>query len=167
MIRETETSHLREAEAKTSNFDTAKLLDKENPLPNDNPGLKDWVIENGELYVNRAVIAVRDAVPGETIETWVEGSGGRVLERAVMAEKGQLVAVGVLGEQYIPSTASLEKNKVRIDQEGLQEGEVAPPLPEDGYRYELYRPNGEDYRIVATNPLHETIYLGTSSSNSS
>lgn len=164
MIKELDSPHGFAHEINKPAFDTSRLRDRENPLPNDDPSLKDWVVENGELYINRAVIGVRPAVPGELVETWVSGpEGEKVLERSVVAEEGQLVAVGALGEKYIPSAAGLERNKVPVGEEGLREDEVVPPLPDDGHHYELWRPNGDDYRVVATNPYDGSIYLRTSS----
>lgn len=151
------------AEIPHRGFDTMALLDREQPLPNDDPRLKEWIETNGSLYINKAVIGVREAIPGEQIETWVNGAQGKVLERSEIAKEGNLVAVGVLGEQYIPSAESLQRNKIPVGEEGLRDDEVAPPLPNDGHQYHLWRTNGGDYRVVAANPLPSNIYLLTSS----
>lgn len=146
-------------------FDTSALLRAEAPLPNDDPDLKSFVAKRGRLYKNISVIAIRSAVPGEEIETWVKGSDDELLlERTTPANEGDLVAIGTLGEQYIPSRANVEKNREAVGPDGLRDDENAPPVPNDGHSYTLYRTNGQDFRLATPNPFNDQyIYLRTSS----
>lgn len=146
-------------------FNINALLQAEAPLPNDDLALKGYIAEHGYLVRNTSVIAVRPATAGEPVETWIKGQNGQpVLERTATAKEGDVVAVGVLGEQYIPSKASIEKNREPVGTEGLREDEKAPPLPNDGHDYTLFRTNGQDYRLAAVNPFEDQdIYLCTSS----
>jgi hypothetical protein len=147
------------------NFDTSPLLNATEPLPNNDPGLKTFVAQRGRLYKNVSVIGVRPAVDGEPIETWItDPAGNKVLERSTIARSGDLVAVGALGEQYIPSKSSIENNREAVGSEGLREDETPPPLPSDGHSYSLFRSNGRDFRVAAMNPYgNQNIYLRTSS----
>lgn len=151
-------------ETPRSNFDISRLRDRNDPVPNDDPALREWVVANGTLCRNIAIIAVRRAFPGEVVKTWIKGPGGKlVLERSTPTGPGhEWVAIGANGERYTPSSESLESNKEPVGAEGLRPLEKAPSIPDDG-DYTLMRPK-EDFRIAADNPFTEgRIYLGTSS----
>lgn len=146
-------------------FDTNTLLRSAEPLPNDDLALKSFIAERGRLYRHTSVIGVRPAIPGELVETWIQTlDEDRVLERTTTAQDGDLVAIGALGERYVPSSAIIEATRVRVGTEGLRADENAPPIPADGHVYVLYRTNGHDYRLATPNPfVDQFIYLRTSS----
>jgi hypothetical protein len=126
---------------------------------------KSFIAAHGQLYKNTSVIAVRNAIPDEPIQTWIKGPEDQpILERTATAKEGDVVAIGVLGEQYIPSQANLKKNREQVDIEDLREDEKAPPLPDDEHDYVLFRTNGQDYRLASPSPFDDKdIYLRTSS----
>jgi hypothetical protein len=94
-------------------------------------------------YRKAANVAIRPAVPGEVVETWIDGQR----ETVNTAKAGDYVVRGVKGEQYVITASVLESRYGPAQTEATAEGYRQYAATGTCY---AFRHDGEPFRFVAS-----------------